>query len=235
MFALAVADLVVCIYGIILATVDIKNTLYKVATYFAFAAAIYSIILLVFVSIERLLAVPFPHRFSLSVLRTKRTLVMTTVATGVCTTILCVARFLRSIRFVLVFYVTIVASSVVVMFVCYTLMGITVTMQERATRTSIGVANSTPGPSTVSGGINEVSEVDETGVKTSRTLVTRISNATSIRAKTVKNVSLLFVITVVYLLCGMPFWLTTVCQVSRCMYSTRSILIMWSIRSFTAS
>ena len=168
--------------------------------------------LLAFVSVERLLAVRHPYKFSVSVQRAKRALVAIAIAAGVSAMIISVGRLLHYGWFVKVFQVTAILSSVAVMIVCYTLMAITVVMKERAAHTSIGVASSAPapGPSTVSTRNNDTLEIDETADETYRKSQPCVNNATPIGANTVKNISLLFVITVVFLLCWTPFWLSNV-------------------------
>ena len=212
MFALAVVDLIVCIYGIVLATDTFDYVLFSFATFFAYMSTLYSMYLLVFVSVERLLAVRHPYKFSVSVQRAKRALVAITIAAGVSAMMISVGRLLLYGWFVKVFQVTAILSSVAVMIVCYTLMAITVVMKERAAHTSIGVASSAPvqGTSTVSRRNNDISELDETADETYRKTEPRVNNATPIGANTVKNISLLFVITVVFLICWTPFWLSNV-------------------------
>ena len=79
MFALAVADLVACIYGIVIATATFSYVGFEIATHCAFVTFTLSVYLLAFVSIERLLAVRHPNTFSLSLLRAKRALAAITV------------------------------------------------------------------------------------------------------------------------------------------------------------
>ena len=212
MFALAVVDLVVCIWVIVLATTRANYVLFSFANFFVSMTALYSIFLLAFVSVERLMAVRHPYKFSLSVQRAKWALVTIAFAAGVSSLILSVSQLLHYRRFVKAFQSIAIISSVGVMIVCYTLMAITIVMKERAAHSSIGVASSATaqGPSTVSRRNNEVLEMDETDNQTSRKTESGGKNTTSTGANTVKNVSLVFVITVVFLLCWTPFLLTNV-------------------------
>ena len=84
MFALAIVDLIVCIYGIVLATDTFDYVLFSFATFFAYMSTLYSMYLLAFVSVERLLAVRHPYKFSVSVHRAKRALVAITTVVCMC-------------------------------------------------------------------------------------------------------------------------------------------------------
>ena len=75
MFALAVADLVTCIYGIVSTTATFGYIGFEIATHCVFLTVTFSVYLLAFMAIERLLAVMRPGTFSLSLLRAKRALV----------------------------------------------------------------------------------------------------------------------------------------------------------------
>ena len=83
MFALAVADLAVCICGIILATIPHNIISREVIGYLIFMSVAFSVFILTFVSIERLLAVRRPHTFSLSTSRAKRALWVMAIAAAI--------------------------------------------------------------------------------------------------------------------------------------------------------
>ena len=203
MFALAVADLVTCIYGIMSATVTFGYTGFEIAIHFAFLTLSFSVTLLAFVAIERLLAVLRPGTFSLSLLRAKRALVAITVAAMVSAVVMTTARLLKNKILLNGVQGTIIVSCVAVMIVCYSLIGITVVKKERAAHTSVGIACSAPGPSTVS--------ADRTGVSTiSGPANTSKHSAKPIQRTTLKSIYLLFTITMVFLLSWMPRWLTYV-------------------------
>ncbi|KAI0223960.1 hypothetical protein LSAT2_024974, partial [Lamellibrachia satsuma] len=125
MFALAVSDLSVCIFGIVLTTVKFDNISQVITLYCAYTSVMFSVFLLAFVSIERLLAVRRPHTFSLSSLRAKRALVVIAVVAAVCVLVVTVARIKHYTRLRQVSLAVIIVSNVVVMVVCYTLMAVT--------------------------------------------------------------------------------------------------------------
>ena len=69
MFALAVADLAVCICAIVLTRVAMNHLELQIVVWVGHSTVTFSALLLAFVSVERLLAVRRPHSFSLSVER----------------------------------------------------------------------------------------------------------------------------------------------------------------------
>ena len=203
MFALAVADLVTCIYGIVSATVTFGYIGFEIAIHFAFLTLSFSVIILAFVAIERLLAVLRPGTFSLSVSRAKRVLVAITVAAIVSAVVMTTARVLKNKILLNGVQGTIIVSCVAVMIVCYSLIGITVVRKERAAHTTVGIACSAPGPSAVS--------AYRTGVSTiSGPANTSKHSAKPIQRTTLKSIYLLFTITMVFLLSWMPRWVTYV-------------------------
>ena len=211
MFALAVADLTVCTCGIVLTTIKFAYISLEVITYSVHTALTFSVLLLAFVSIERLLAVRRPHTFSLSSLRAKRALVVIAVASAVCAVLLAVARVKRFRLLLHVVPAVVTVTSVVVMIVCYSLMAMTMMMNIRAAHRNVGVTNKTPapGPSTAPTGIYIVSHGKAmVGVTSSKnSSLSRITKTTAKQTNTYKSVLVLFVITVVYLACWIPHWL----------------------------
>ena len=151
LFALAVADLVACICGIVLTTVTFDYITLEVTTYCVNMSVTFSLVLLTFVSIERLLAVRRPHTFSLSSLRAKRALVVIAVVAALCTVVLTVARIKRYALLVQILPAIGTVTNVMVMMVCYSLMAIKMLMNARNAHRNVGVARNTPapGPSTV--------------------------------------------------------------------------------------
>ena len=91
MFALAVSDLAVCIFGIVLTTVKFDNISQVITVYCGHTPVMFSFRLPPGVYVDRLLAVRRPHTFSLSSLRAKRALVVIAVVAAVCVLVLTVA------------------------------------------------------------------------------------------------------------------------------------------------
>ena len=214
MFALAVSDLTVCIFGIVLTTVKFDNISQVITLYCAHTSVMFSVFLLAFVSIERLLALRRPHTFSLSSLRAKRALVVIAVAAAVCVLVVTVARIKHCTRLRQVSLAVIIVANVVVMVVCYTLMAVTMLMKVRTARRIVDVASSTPvpGPSTATTVIGVVSkDAAAVGVTSSENNSMSVTKKTTASQATSSNFFMvLFVITVVFVACWTPLWLSDV-------------------------
>ena len=241
MFALAVADLMVCICGIVLTTLKSDYISLGITMYSMHTALTFSALLLAFVSIERLLAVRRPHTFSLSSLRAKRALMAIAVAAVVFTMVETVASVKRYRLLLLVIPAVVTVTSVVVMIICYSLMAITMLMNVRYSYRNVGVSSSTPapGPPTVPTVTYLIPDgktrVDVTS-STNNTL-SPIPKTTAKQASTYKSVSVLFINTVVFLACLLPLWLSSVGlhvpSVVRRMYILNSVVnpFMYSVVS----
>ena len=214
MFALAIADLVTCVYGIVLATATFSYVGLEIALHCAFLTLSFSLYLLAFVSVERLLAVLRPGTFSLSLLRAKRALVAITVAAIATAVVLTTARLIQNKMLLYSVQATIIVSCVAVMIVCYSLMGITMVKKERAAHTSIGIASSAPlpGPSTMSAEGTELPTVSGPANTSSSKHSAKpcIKSTAPIQQNTLKSIYLLFIITLVFLISWMPRWVTYV-------------------------
>ena len=212
MFALAVSDLAVCVSGIILITVKFDKISQVITLYCAHTSTMFSVFLLAFVSIERLLAVRRPHTFSLSSLRAKRALVVIAIVAAVCILVLTMARIKHYTRLRQVSLAVIIVANVVVMVSCYTLMAVTMLMKVRTARRNVGVASSTPvpGPSTVTTvttvASNDVATADVTSSKNNSVSV--IKKTTANQKTTYRFVMVLVIITLVFVACWTPLWLS---------------------------
>ena len=215
MFALAVADLTVCVSGLALATIMLGSVGYNVIANTSRVSVIFSLLLLAFVSTERLLAMRRPHTFSLSIRRAKWALVVIAALTVVSLTAFELARAMRYVVLSKVLRVIVTLASVAVLIVCYTLLAVTMLMHRRTARRNVGVVATSPVPGTSAGStVNKkgtaITDVTSTTKGTAITDVTSSkhkSGVTTTKAKEAKNVSLLFIITIVLLACWMPYWL----------------------------
>ena len=205
MFALAVDDLVVCIVLIVRATVPLDYVGFEIGMPFAFLTVTFSIYLLAFVAVERLLAVRHPGTFSLSLSRAKRALVAITVASVACAVVLSISRVIRNETLHKGIQAFNIISCVAVMIVCYTLMGITVVQKERAAHTTVGAASSAPqpGPSTMSADKTTVCGTTNT-TSSKHTTKPGATATTPIQPNTLKSMYLLFMITLIFLVSGIP-------------------------------
>ena len=207
LLALAIADTAVSICGILLTRVIMdRTTLYAVLCSVEISLT-FSIYLLAFVSIERLLAVWRPHTFKLSATRAKMALCVITVVAIVTGAVMTVARVRHHVSVSRLFPMIVTMSGVIVMAVCYALVAAKLLRIATAARQKVGVQSggqtAAPGPLTVS----QSNSGKNAGNVGSAPPVKKLSVND---ANTYKGVSLLFIITVVCIACCMPQWLAFV-------------------------
>ena len=212
MFALAVADLAVCLSAIVLTRVALNHLELQVVVWVGHSTVTFSALLLAFVSVERLLAVRRPHSFSLSVERARRALAGIMVAAFACSTVLAVARvFDYKLLFRLV-SATVTLANVAIMIICYTLMGMTLLQKAKRVNILTHSQYPTPGPSTVSRGTSAVANcnisTDRVESTQKSTIALRVNKPTANHTTCYKDLWLLFTITFVFLACWMPVWLS---------------------------
>ena len=204
MFALAIADLDVCVIGVFLTTVKFTQISLEITTFCVHASIVFSTLLLAFVSIERLMAVRRPHSFSLSPRRAKWALVVIAFVAVFCAVVLTIARVNKCRLLIRAFTLFVTIASVMVIIGCYTLMAITMLMSVRAAHRNIGVVNMTPvqGPSTVTIVTLEFAKLTSKVDDTSYNIYPLCDSKTTTvkQAKTCRSVCLLFIITVVFYL-----------------------------------
>ena len=87
MFALGVVDTMTCLCGVAWSVGLVPNySSRQVLVWFGYLTVLFSVLLLAFVSVERLLAVRYPHTFNLSAPRAKKFLVVIAVVASMCST-----------------------------------------------------------------------------------------------------------------------------------------------------
>ena len=217
MFALAIVDAATCVCGIVLTSAPVDFTTTHVAISIVHTSAIFSTILLAFVSFERLRAVRCPHKFNIGVKRAKLALAAIAVTSAASATMLAVARFRKSVLLSRAVRLTVTLSSVLVMILCYIWMAAILLRNARRSRNRVddfsGTDSVYPGHSSTSRSVPVISSI---GAKANTVSLSRSAvNALTIRnshvtsdAKTYKNVSLLFIVTVVFIACWLPRWLS---------------------------
>ena len=209
LFALALADLEICITGVLLITVKFTFIDKEIVVFCAYTSLAFSTLLLAFVSLERLLAIRRPHSFSLSPRRAKWALVSIYLVAAICAMVHIIARVNDYGLLLHVFSMSITMSSVVVMIGCYSLMALTLLSNVRAAHQKVHVANTLPLPGTsgriVTFGIIATPPNNATSHKIFPQ--SAVKSTTVKQAKTYKGVSVLFIITVVYIACWTPRWL----------------------------
>ena len=214
MFALAIADSAVCVCGIVLTRVLIDFITVQVITCTIDVAISFSVYLLVFVSIERLLAVRRPHTFSMSALRAKKALSVIAMTAVVVSLVMAVARLTGQSLLKKTFPMTIIFLCVLIMIVCYSLMAAKMLNNARKAANRVAVqpeANpDEPGPSQPPKTVNVISVGTSTGTNSGVTMTappSRVTKTTAKQAKYYKGVLVIFTVTVVFIACWMPQWL----------------------------
>ena len=227
LFALAVADSLICICGIIVTTSARNAAAWATFVIVISLAVIFSVLLLVFVSIERCIAVTRPHSFSVDPKRAKLTLVIIAVVAGCYTTIVKVANAMGHEWLSDVFKICIIFSSIVVMITCYTFIAASLCKKVRSSRNKIGVLNATSAQqagasrlTTSTGEIpalhNDVSFTCDAARSSAQVRVSQSAPANAVnkmttgQVKKVKGVFLLFIITVVFVALWLPEWLINI-------------------------
>ena len=225
MFALAIADLTVCVVGVVMTAPYVIFNEYwtKIFEHLFWASVYFSVILLAFVSIERLIAVKRPHAFSMDSRRAKTALLIIALISTLCTTVTKVTYRNKTE----VFEIAFISSGIIVMIICYTLIAVGQLKKICCARNRIANENVArlrnvepssagpsrcadtaqsikPGPSCVSIAAKENNMLNSAIVKAVPPAVTKA--VTAKQASSYKNVFLLFVITLVFIACWMPRW-----------------------------
>ena len=140
-FALGVVDTMTCLCGVTWSVDLVTNyTSKQVLMWFWVLTVLFSVLLLAFVSVERLLAVRHPHTFTLSAPRAKKAMVVIAVVANVCLIAEVVPKHITQpvseVRYIPLF---VALSSIVIMIVCYTLLIFTLLRNARIARSRVSV------------------------------------------------------------------------------------------------
>ena len=227
MFALAVADSAVCISGMVLTLTKSGFVTKVVFSYIIHVSATFSIFLLVFVSIERLIAVKRPYSFSIDPQRAKKAMTIIVVPATLFSIITKTAYNMRYTLYVKVFEMCTLSSCALIITVCYTLMAEELLKKVRASRNQVGVQSVTRSPaprtsefvvSTVAAsgnscnpGPSNLSNMAQANVQrgsTKSAQVTAKHKTIAKQTKNLKSVFLLFIITTTFVACWLPLWLS---------------------------
>ena len=227
-FALAVADLVVCLSSCLYFSTLVTGVVATLSfSYLVNTSITFSMFLLVFVSIDRLIAVKRPHSFSMDPQRAKKYVIIIVVAATIFMTPLTVARLMRYNRLVISSASIVSISCAFIMITCYTLMAATLLKKVRTSHNRVGVLSVTrtlkPGTShKVISTVDDAAQANDPGPSNISTKVegnvqnsatksvpgTATSNIITNQSKAFKNVTMLLIITVVFISCWLPAWLT---------------------------
>ncbi|KAI0227046.1 hypothetical protein LSAT2_022498 [Lamellibrachia satsuma] len=228
MFALAVADLVVCVCPCLFFSTPVTDKEANLSFSFIINTSItFSMFLLVFVSIERLVAVKRPHTFSMDPQRAKKYVIFIVVASTIFMILMTVAN-LMSYNLVVAISASFVSISCsLIMTTCYTLMAAALLKKVRPSQNQVGIQSvsrpskpgtshkvispvenaaqaNDPGPSNISTKLE--GNVQNSAAKSMP--VTATSNIITNQSKAFKNVTMLLIITIVFIICWVPTWLT---------------------------
>ena len=150
----AISDAASCICGIVLTKAAISHTTLYALLYFTDTSITFSIYLLTFVSIERLLAVWRPHNFKLAAMRAKIAISIIAAFASVAGAVMPISRMRHHKLVSRLFPMCVTLIGVIIMTICYTLVAAKLVTKARAARSNIGIQSgaqtSAPGPSTVS-------------------------------------------------------------------------------------
>ena len=205
MFALAVADFVSCCSGIILTRAPINFILVQIVIFVSDISIAVSCVLLAFMSVERLIAVSRPHKFSLNASRAKKALMVILLTTIAVKTPLTLAYIFRYRLFHIIVSFCVIFTSVSIMTVSYLLMAVVLLRKARASRVKIGV-HVDPPLREPEASTSRTADATTSGQAKS-TAAYSVPSATK-QVKAYKDVGLLFTITTVFVLCWIPKWLT---------------------------
>ena len=236
MFALAIADSTVCIGAIILST-DPTIVFARFVLYVLNVAVLFSVFLLVFVAIERLTAILRPHSFNQNPRRAwKALLIIAAASVGfeAFSTVTRETRF-QSIRRGILLCVFIVSFSTIV--ICYIMIAATLLARAKSARKRVSTFNPNASPKRQpshfqKGQLNIETEdpacrhnpTVSTNTDTLDTIrpfqriecvnapgtpasVVPTNKPTATQTTAYKNVLFLFIITVVFIACWLPYWL----------------------------
>ena len=266
MFALAVGDTAVCVCGIFLITTAMDSITTSVFVFALNTSVTFTAYMLVFVSIERLIAVRRPHSFNVKVQRAKKILLILVVAAVVYAMVIIVTGLIQYQQVSRILGSWMLFMGTLIMTTCYILIATTLLKRARSSRNRIAVACRTgspqQGPSHVipkgketiiaegllcqknAGFSNKTmkmkairpvkndirpfhpgqSQVSTTATETlhmqsSCTTIpgagtaapaTATNKTVANQSKTYSSVTLLFIITVVFIACWLPQWITAI-------------------------
>jgi len=241
MFALAVADSAICVCVVIFSLQMRNRIFFEYATYAFNVAVFFSMFLLVFVAIERLVAILRPHSFNKKPRRAWKALLIIAAVTVVFVISL---YLMRGRQFRLIksgFKVGVGIVSVLIIIVCYTGIAASLLARARTARKRVSTFNPTASTKLRSSHFQKVTPItsvdnlnsgqnpsastirvtsdttrpyqrnehlDCPGTVTVTTLsLVPTNKSTAEQSTAYKNVSLLFIITVIFIVCWLPFWL----------------------------
>ena len=227
MFSLAVADTMVCVGAIVLSTGLADAMTARVTLVILDNAINFSVFLLSCVSIERLLAVTRPHTFNMNAQRAKKVLLFLTLPALVSTVLTIIFTNQKNTLYKMILDSIVIGGNVLIMTVSYVVVAIKLLGRRRKSKYQREVrrrdCTTASSVTTVSANVSETSS-DEKDISNdssgsrdtsfeldpssgSQTHGVTTKKTTRDDSKLHKNVTLLFVITVVFVMFWTPQWL----------------------------
>ena len=221
MFSLAVSDAAVCVCGIILAMASLDVVSRHAVTYVTNVSIAFSASLLVFVSIERLIAVRRPHSFTVRALRAKHVVITIAAAAVVYKTLLAVAQLRQYTTLIGMFELVWMSAAILIMVTCYAMIAVSLLKKTTLRKNRIGTSPYVePGHSTCARKESAKSCPNTTSIAYVHSTVVVISRVTihpivgdktaAKKTKTYKNVLLLAIITVIFIVTWLPHYMANV-------------------------
>ena len=215
MFALAVVDTLVCL-SVIVYTDRRLGRVVKLLAFFALnVSVVFSVLVLTFVAMERYVAVCRPLVFSVSVRRAKIALTVITAVTFALGTMVTIVRLFELELLYRVLCAMLVITCVVVIVVCYILLALSLIRRVRLAKVQHGIQSiqTQPGQADELASPKAATASCTTSTATStltlrerqQLTATKSKEAREIQAR--KDVLLMFVITLVFIICWTPFQL----------------------------
>ncbi|KAI0242996.1 hypothetical protein LSAT2_009310 [Lamellibrachia satsuma] len=216
MFALGIADTTICVCLTIMYTVRLVKVGSVIIVYVFNASVIFSTCLLAFLATERCMAVAKPHKFTLSTGRAKTALAAIGALSICYSTILSATLILRLIRTYGILSTVIVNVCLIIVITSYSVMAVILLKRMKAARRQVDVAAMTRSIAetlaTTSTSTSKPTATSHVAVlpTTSRTPGNEVAPmaAKPTKAAQAQRGSLvLFVVTVVFIVCWLPFFL----------------------------
>ena len=213
MFALAVVDSVVCVCGVILTGVKIGQVLMHVVDVTAEVSHIFSVFLLVFIAIERLIAVRRPHTFSVRVIRAKRALAVNAAITCVAVLVHQMLKISRNVILLQLYEVSVFLSCLLILSCCYIMVAVTLIKKSWSARAKVesqgDAFRNAPGP-LVNTAPCSISENKDGSSSSRETAYVSSANTVGQKPKQqFKGLSVLLVVTVAFIASYIPTLVST--------------------------
>ena len=232
MFALAVADSAICVCGIVLSVAATNIVILGVFFCVVSLSVNFSMALLVFVSVERLLAVRRPHSFSMDPGRAMTVLGVIAVAVSIETAMGALAIYVDNFPLYMILQMCTIFISTLIITTCYSIVVVLLLKRIRTVRRQTEVphvVSSTTG--TMTPGVfiipTRAYETAPSGGKMS-TPESATKKITQAQAKTYRSMCLLFMVTVVFIGCWLPMVLGVV-GVAIPIKVTRDVIVLNSV------